>query len=114
LTPWFGVCIGRPFQDPVQRLFHRVNDGEFTSLQLADWLIGFSPADLKYQLTKHWKHLNGTGVCIRSKTDSASLPRSLFKTLAIWAQLQRVTLLILSATLDLTPACLRAELKILD
>jgi hypothetical protein len=33
------------------------------SLQIG--LSVFSPADLKYQLTKPWKHLNGTGVCIR-------------------------------------------------
>jgi len=33
-----------------------------------------------------------------TNTDSASLPRPLFKALAIWAKLQRVTLLILTAT----------------
>jgi len=50
---------------PIQRLFLRVNEGEFTSLQLADWLMAFSAADLKI-LTNHSTISKcGTGVLIR-------------------------------------------------
>lgn len=70
---------------PIQRLFLRMNEGEFTSLQLADWLIPFSGADLKIPTNHSEEQFNGTG----TRLGYLSVPFGvssypLFKELAIW------------------------------
>jgi len=50
---------------PIQRLFLRVNEGEFTSLQLAVQFMAFTAADLKIPTNHSTKHWSGTGVRVR-------------------------------------------------
>lgn len=65
---------------------------EFTSLQLADWFIPFLGADLKIPTNHSEEHYNGTGVRLGyPKVPFGVSSYPLFKELAIWPNLQRVS-----------------------